>query len=494
MIRSIRRFDFVRAASLPRGLSIVVAAALATAVTADQLIENYNASLTSYLYAGGSSGKTAVQQLRPRFEQREANIDGTADAPPEDLNLALSAGLGRPFGFGAARGLGGDWFANGPLDAAGGVPGTRMGAIDLSLGNYSSFEIDLRLPAPGFSWTIGRCFNGRQLDSSNASFDSNGYQGLNWSQLSQPEIVFHDDAGGAQNDMIYLVTSAGSFVEFVRLNESSSIFKGRNGAVGAFVVTAGDSGQPDLYTYTGQHGHQMVFFGFNNDAAPAKGQLWKLIDPAGNTAFVGSLTSGAAAISAGYDGAGRITTAFDTANRRYSYTYSGSTIGGAIRLTQVLCERLTSGTWASSPVTATVATVGYAYYQSGGTTFGDEGNLKQVTVTVPSSVASVDLVRKRYYRYWTGSFSGGNPGHPNLIQYIVDAEGVRAFDWTDSTWDDDHFTASEGALKPYASSYFTYDSSRRIQTTWSNGACGCSGTGNGTATVRKPGSRMATHK
>jgi len=474
MIRSIRRFDFVRGRSWPCVLSILASVALAASVAADQLVENYNASLISYLYIGSTSGKTLVQGVRPRFEQREANIDGTADAPPEDVTLATSAGLGRPFGFSASRGLGGDWFADGPLDAAGGVPGTRWGAIDLSLGNYSQFEVDLRLPAPGFSWTIGRCFNGRQLDSSDASFDSNGYQGLNWSQLSQPEIVFHDDADD-EEDMIYLVTSAGSFVEFVRLNESSLTFKGRNGAVGAFVFTAGSDGQPDLWTYTGQHGGKMVFFGFDANAGAAKGQLWKLIDPAGNTAVVGSTSSGSAAISAGYDGSGRITTAFDTANRRYSYTYSGSAIGGAVRLTQVLCERLTSGTWASSPVTATVATVAYTYYQSGGTTYGDEGNLKQVTVTVPSSVSSVDLVRKRYYRYWTGSFSGGNPGHPNLIQYIVDAEGVRTFDWSDTAWDDDHFTASESTLKPYASAYFTYDSSRRILTTWSNGACGCSG-------------------
>jgi len=480
MIRSILRVDVLRGALSPGKLSIVIAGALAASVAADQLIENYNASLTSYLYIGSTSGKTLVQGVRPRFEQREANIDGTSDAPPEDLTLASSAGLGRSFGFGAARGLGGDWFASGPLDAAGGAPGTRMGSIDLSLGNYSQFEIDLRLPAPGFSWTIGRAFNGRQLDSSDASFDSNGYQGLNWSQLSQPEIVFHDDADDTK-DMIYLVTSAGSFVEFVRFNVESSTFKGRNGAVGAFVFTPGSDGEPDLWSCTGQHGCTMVFFGFDANAGAAKGQLWKLIDPAGNTAFVGSLSSGAAAISAGYDGSGRITTAFDTASRRYTYTYSGSAIGGAIRLTQVLCERLTSGTWASSPVTATVATVDYAYYQSGGTAFGDEGNLKQVTVTVPSSVSGVDLVRKRYYRYWSGTFHATtNPGHPNTIQYIVDAEGVRAFDWSDSTWDDDHFTASESSLKPFASSYFTYDSSRRIQTTWSSGACGCTGgSGNG---------------
>ena len=44
-------------------------------------------------------------------------------------------------------------------------------------------------------------------------------------------------------------------------------------------------------------------------------------------------------------------------NNAVPYSFSGSAIGGANRLTQVLCERLTGGTWASSPTTATVATM-----------------------------------------------------------------------------------------------------------------------------------------
>lgn len=488
MIRSIRRFDFNRATASCRLLAALVLAAIATSAAADQLIQKYDASLTSYLTVNATNspnGKTRVQHVHPRVEEREVNIDGTPDVPPEDLTLAASAGLGRPWGYG--RGLGGDWFPDGSIAAAGGVPSTRRGSIDLSLGNYSVFEIDLRLPAPGFSWTIGRCFNGVQKDSSSTAFDSDGYQGTNWSQLSQPEIIFYDDADNSK-DMVYLVTSAGSFVEFVRFDSSSSTFKGRNGAVGAFVYAAGSHGQPDLYTYTGQHGYKATFFGFDTNAGAAMGQLWKLEDPSGNTAYVGSTSSASAAVSAGYDGSGRITTAFDTANRRYSYSYSGSAIGGAIRLAQVLCERLTGGSWTSSPTTATVATVAYAYHDSsggGGTTYGDAGNLKQVTVTVPLTDSGVDSIRNRYYRYWTGTFNAStNPGHPNLLQYIVDPEGVRGFDWSDSNFDDDHFTASESSLKPYAKQYFTYDSARAIISTWQNGACGCSGgAGNGVETI-----------
>jgi len=62
---------------------------------------------------------------------------------------------------------------------------------------------------------------------------------------------------------------------------------------------------------------------------------------------------------------------------------------------------------------------------------------------------------------------------------------VRRFDWSDSTFDDDHLTETEPNLISYASAYFEYeqdgaDDLRRITKAWFNGECGCSGANNGT--------------
>ncbi len=89
-------------------------------------------------------------------------------------------------------------------------------------------------------------------------------------------------------------------------------------------------------------------------------------------------------------------------------------------------------------------------------------------------------MRVKYFRYWESTHNPGvYDGHPHLIQYIVDYEGTRSFDWLDSTFDADYVAASENSLKPYASAYFEYDSSRRIEAAWFNGECGCSGASNG---------------
>ena len=61
-----------------------------------------------------------------------------------------------------------------------------------------------------------------------------------------------------------------------------------------------------------------------------------------------------------------------------------------------------------------------------------------------------------------------NPGHVHAIKYIYDFEGVRNYDWGDELLDEDFLTASNDALKPYASAYFEYDSSHRITEAWFN--------------------------
>lgn len=394
---------------------------------------------------------TAVQDVWPQVTQRGVQLDGM-----------LRSGAYLPFHI----------HAN-PFESAWRAP--AVGGIRLDMGTFQVADVDIALPAEGFEWVIGRTYNPRQLDGSSAYRNSNSYQGKNWHQSSQPEIRFYDDATNTK-DMVYLVYGADRYAEYKRVASTGLSFKGTNGAAGIFELTDG-GGSADTYKLTDQHGYEFTFFGFDGDAGAAAGQLWKIVDPDGNTAYVGDSSSSATAISSGYDGSGRILYAYDSSDRRYTYTYT--TLDSVVRLTEVKAETKTGGTWASPTGLATVAEVDYGYYTS--ETYGDAGDLKTVTITTPLTDSGVSLTQKRYYRYWEGTYDATtNPGYPHALQYVVDFEGVRRFDWSDSTFDDDHLTASETSLKPYASAFFKYDTSHRVKEAWFNGDCGCSGANNGT--------------
>ena len=423
-----------------------------TPLCAQQLLQFHPDSLTTYL-----ADPTGVQDASPIFEQRGVNVDGSLRAPPT-FPMSVHA---NPF----------ESVWRGTVEQNG---------LRLSTGHYGPLEIDIALPADGFSWIVGRTHNACQYDSGHHS--GNGYQGKNWFQTSQPEIVLYD-AAAAEDDVLYLVYGADRFVEYGRINASSDEFVGSNGAAGIFEYTAGAGSEPDTYTLTDQLGNEFVFFGFDGDASPAEGQLWTITDPDDNVAYVGDASTASTAISNGFDSAGRITTAFDPSDRRFTYTYSTSDIGGAKRLEKVVAETKTGGTWASPTGVEEVAKVEYEYY--GDETYGDAGDLKIVKRTLPLTDSGVEDVRYRLYRYWEGSFSAStNPGHPHAIKYVLDYEGARNFDWNETgagepELDQGFETASNSSLDPYALAYFEYDANRRVDKAWFNGACGCSGSANG---------------
>jgi RHS repeat-associated protein len=411
--------------------------------------ELHSGSLTTMLAATNAP----VQDTRPRLMNRGTQLDGTLRLAPAQ-HMAIHAN---------------------PFEDAWRAP--AIGGINLATGAYSVEEVDIALPATGFSWVVGRSYNARQ-EASGSHMDSNGVQGQNWFQASQPSIVLYDPAGTA-NDMVYLMYGADRFAEYKRVDNSGitgDTFAGVNGAAGVFLFTSG-GGAPDTYELTDQKGNTLTFFGFDVDAGVAAGQLWTIVDPAGNKAYVGDATTASTAITNGYDGSGRMLKAYDTSDRRYTYTYTS--LDSVTRLTEVKAETKTGGTWASPTGVSTVMTVAYGYYTS--ETYGDAGDLKTVTLTTPLSDSGVSLTQKKYYRYWEGSYDAtNNPGYPHGLQYVVDFEGVRKYDWSDQTFDDDFLSASEGSLRPYASAYFKYDTSYRVKEAWFNGECGCSGANNGT--------------
>ena len=436
---------------------------VASALTpVSQILETYADSLTTYQ----ATSKTKVWDLRPLAAQRGVTLDGALRAAPT-LPMHLA---GNPF----------ENVYSGR---------EKQGDMRLDLGTYGPTEVDLALPANGFSFPIARTFNARATDSGGSQYDSDGPLGRNWALSCQPEIVLYDDATNTK-DVLYLVYRADAYVEFDRAGTSSTEYKAKNGAAGCFHYVAGS---PDTWEYTDQAGYVFTFLGFNTSGNTYNGQFWKVVDPDGNTAYVGDSSSASTAISNGWDGSGRIMKAYDSSDRRLSFSYSAGAYGGKTRLETVVVETKSGGTWASPTGLSEIARVAYAYYGSGDS-HGDGGDLKAVTVTKPlnnfsgeSPTTNANDVRTKYYRYWEGSSDGvsaynssTNPGYVHALKYVYDYEGVRRYDWLDSTFDDDEFTETDANLSAYAAAYFAYDSSHRVNSAYFSGQCGCSGSASGT--------------
>src|SRR6185436_7521401 len=77
-IRRDRRFPMLRSRVAVASLLFASALVFTGVSFADQILEIYNASLTTFL----PSGKTKVQNVRPRKEQRGVNIDGSMRSAP----------------------------------------------------------------------------------------------------------------------------------------------------------------------------------------------------------------------------------------------------------------------------------------------------------------------------------------------------------------------------------------------------------------------------
>ncbi|MEQ1737193.1 MAG: hypothetical protein ABL886_12415, partial [Rhodoglobus sp.] len=439
----------------PRTLGLVIGfSAISAQAQQSQILQVSSNSLTTYL----PSASTAIQGVRPLAIQRGVGIDGSTRAGASH-RWALA---GNPFES-AWRGH------------------LSEGGVRLDTGAFSPQDTDIALPAV-IPWAIGRSYNPVQETSGASHQDSSGPQGVNWFQSSQPEIVLHDDVTDT-NDTLYLVYGADRYIEFVRTGSGHVQYKAKNGAAGVFDFQAGvGSGAVDLWVWTDQNGLKTTFFGFDADAGVAAGQIWTITDPTwtgstGSIAYVGHPTTAATAISSGFDANGRITTAYDSSDRRFTYTYT--TLDSVKRLTQVKAEIKASGTWSSPSGVEEVAKVDYGYYATaGGESWGQSGDLKLVTLTVRlnDETTPITQTKKKYYRYWEGTYNGStNPGTDHQIQLVVDFEGTRRFDWQDSTFDEDFLAESTANLRPYAAVYLEYASDRKVAKSWMEGDCGCGG-------------------
>ena len=460
MPRTTNRLSRVDRLQLCCMLSLMLACGLlsSNSVLADRL-QPANDSMTSYLV-----GATLKQGILPRPEQRFVAFDGSVSGVLSRLGQGSDVVIGEGGSCGGGPGSGIPQITPSPEQVSGGAgvqsAARMLNGIDLKTGNYTDGRVHLHLPQPGADWVIAVDHNSRQ------SSDSAGFQGANRFQRSAPEIRQTFDG----TTKVYLIVGAGAYQEFSFKTDSGNLYEAKNGGNGvAKLETVGGGGRDLMHIYD-LHGNEMVFFTevFSGGDA-VQGQLWKVIDPNGNTSYVGDASSSGTAISNGYNVNGKIIKAYDSADRRYSYTYDGSGL-----LTEVKAETKSSGTWASPSGVTTVGKVEYSYYVNADT-HGQDGDLKLVKVTIPLTDGGAEVVHKTYYRYYEGGFGGGNPGSDHQIKYVYDSEGLRQFDWAgDSTFDEDFLSASNDDLKAYASSYFEYDSSHRVVKAWFNGACGCS--------------------
>lgn len=435
------------------GLAVPVFAMLSA--SAQPLLEQHPASLTTML----SPMPARVQDVWPSVLHRGVNLDGTLRASP---SFAWHI---------AANPFEQDWNAR-----------AWHGDVRIDAGYYEIDQTDLAIPSKGIPWVVGRSYNPVQEIDEAAPYASNGYQGRNWFQSSQPELVLVEGED-PEDDVVYIVYGADRFLEFARVmdeEEPTDTFRGVNGAAGAIVFDEYVE-EADTFTYHDQMGNRTVFFGFDEDADPATGQLWKLVDPAGNTTYVGHTTK-STALSTGYDADGRLLVAFDATGHRFSYSYQS--LDGTTRLTMVKAEKYAASVWSE------IGRVEYTYYVSTDPdiAYGSPGDLKLSTVKLPTHDSSRVQHSTWYYRYWKGAYDEENPGYAHQLRLVVGPEGTRRFDWSDlsespaKTFDQGYLTASYSELNPYSTAgLLSYEESTgRLTSAWFNGQCGCSGGINGT--------------
>jgi RHS repeat-associated protein len=389
---------------------------------------------------GGGGATGVAQPVSLKWRHRGVGLDGTWREPWAIAQLA--ANPGDPAALGDAG----------------------VGDVRLATGEYAPTEIDLHLPSHGPEWIIGR--SRRPLSAAVGTVHGRG-----WHQVSQAQIMAWDRTG-SPHDMVFLVYGGDRYAEYRRVmngNSPTQTYRGVNGAAGAFTYVGSVSGGAaqmsdpiggeaaiNLWTYHDPTGITVTFFGANasrtdsgNVVHVGSWQIWKITDAAGEMAYVGHPTDPAQAILTGYDSSGRITTAFDSAGRQYSYAYG--TVGGVSRLLSV------TATLGST----TVGTVNYTYYTSN-TGDGYTGDLQAATTLTPTLASDID--HTTMYRYWTpasGAQTGFDAGSDGSVRLVVPPETIRRASsgaglggvpsWTDSQW------AADGATR------FGYDSAGRVE-------------------------------
>lgn len=354
------------------------------------------------------------------------------------------------------------------------VLGGGAGAsVDLATGAAVMRDVQIALPAV-VPWIVGTQYGSGQSSSAAGepcTYSSDGPQGWNWSQLMAAEVVRDEGSGGwgDADDLIRLVYGPNAFVEYHRVGSGVPAFASVNGAAGVLTITPSTGAQPEVVSLVDPSGSRVSFLGFEGFApgTPASvfGQLWKVENASDDAAYVGDAIDAAQAASVGYAG-GLLRVAYDSAGRRYDYTYSTTAIGTRVRLKSIIATQ--PAAWEGEEV----ARVEYAYYgeagwnAGGGGDHGLAGDLASIKVT--TSVATqgtlVSQVRQRVQRYWTGLESSPPSGctpRAHGLKTALGYEGVRR-GVVDLGSLGTLMALSDEALAPRAEAELRYDDAGRV--------------------------------
>ncbi|MCA3006212.1 MAG: RHS repeat protein, partial [Phycisphaerales bacterium] len=300
-----------------------------------------------------------------------------------------------------------------------------IGPVDLFTGKVEWRDVQIALPAH-VPWVVGVAYSNAQ----SAAGGSNGPQGWNWQQLSQPELVRRQANAGqwGAGDAILLVYG-GRYAEYWRQNALNPVLVGVNGTGGGIRLwTATTSGGSyEMVDVLDTKGWKATFWGWGNVPAGLRGQLWRIENEGGQRAYVGHPTDPGLAAAQGFNASGLLATAYDSAGRRYTYSYTVGAVGGRVRLSSVVAAAQSGGQWVE------VQRAEYRYWGNsefawGGSTVpaerGADGDLALIRVVTPLSVAGTSLTTRQHFRYWLGN-EGAGAGAAHDLRLIVAEEGAR---------------------------------------------------------------------
>ena len=292
-----------------------------------------------------------------------------------------------------------------------------------------SFAAEMSVP-------VAANFNSNQPVCSGTSKPGDSPQGVNWFQTSRPEMVVQyavDEMTKDADDRVYVLTGANAWLDLKRFDDDSDTFVGVNGTTGVMVHTDRSTSEFDTYEYHGRGGEIYTFIGGDfddSDNAGAKWQLWKIENADGESAALytsdtqGTVTK-ASALGAFESASGlltpRATTMFDSAGRKYAYTYT--TINGTRRLESV---EVTEHVGMSDVLRGEVE---YGYYSSTDSGKGLDGYLKTATVTTvlsPSNSTEVPNTSTLPVLHRRDVQLLDEPGSPGPAQALARRGGVPA--------------------------------------------------------------------
>ncbi len=273
-------------------------------------------------------------------------------------------------------------------------------------------------------------------------------------------------------------------------------FVGTNGTTSVGEMYDADPGSAVHYVYKIRDRRGYVSWYFAKDPATVtrgtetvtpyiSGQLWKIAYDTGNsdettwpTMYVGEDkpgTTGWNTLANAYRGfevctgssttilQPRVKTMYDSAGRKFTYTYSGDSVSSVKK------EYWTGSAWAISSEAT------FDYYESGDSN-GPEGMLRLVQTTETMSDSAVKQYRYQYFRYDSGGLMTLQMASEGIRQAVLDPTTSGVSYTSLANVRDFLKNRSLTLLKPYSSAIVEY-SSGKVSTIIGNGMCGCTGGG-----------------